>query len=215
MKLAERIAHDLPPGSHLYFGELLLVRHENGDFEARHRDDDGLQHPPTVLHSVAELRDLAKYDASGAYRPLKTKPNLRSGWTTHTADAAEFLSRLDAIYPGAYATTVALGAGAIGVVPLRATLRRQTGMYGCTRELTDADAVRILDEWCATECLRQVRWPIDEGQPAPETSIPGPGKLPLVCTEACTFAVNKARELVRDVRRQQLPESSGAAAVGG
>ncbi len=196
MSLAETLSELLPPGTELAFGELALSRSASGVFRARHtqdRDAGALQ----PIETVRELRELAKNDAAGEYRPLKTAPGLVGGWTTETDCPREFLKRLDAIYPGVFAAACAHAEGRADAVALRATLDRQTGMYRFAGTISDEDARRVVSEVCAAGCLRHVVWPIGVDE-APSPPPRDPGSIPLICLEACTFAVNKARELAKE-----------------
>lgn len=200
MILADTLDARLPPGSRLVFGELLLTRRHDGLFEARHGDDTAADSGNLeCLSSVGELRELAKYDAAGGYRPLKTAPTLKGGWRTETESPQEFLARLDAIYPGVFAAWVAYEAGRIDAVPLRRTLDRQTGMYRLAGTIDDAAAARLRAELCAPGCLRRIVWPIDDTSP-PAPVEPTTDSIPLLCLEACTFAVSRARELAKEAR---------------
>lgn len=197
MTLAEHLTAILPPGGRLHFGELVLRRDANGLFSACHVRDESAVVSLEPADSVRELRDLAKYDAEGSYRPLKAAPGLRSGWITSTSVPQEFLKRLDAIYPGLFATWVAFDSGKLATVPLRETLERQTGMYRAAGSITDEMANRILSELCQPGCLRRVVWTIGAGEP-PVSIDRESGEIPLLCTEACTFAVSRARELAKE-----------------
>lgn len=197
MNLADTLADLLTRESRLSFGEILLTRSPAGRYTAIHAVDEGKTTGLEPLESVRELREMAKNDAAGEYRPLKTAPGLKTGWTSTTDDPREFLRRLDAIYPGLFATWLAYDRETLAPVALRDTLGRQTGMYRFAGSITDEMAVRLRTELCGRGCLRQIVWPIDPGnQPdrAPRTG----GSLPLLCTEACTFAVNLARSLAKE-----------------
>ncbi len=205
MSLADVLASHLPAGARLSFGELILSRRDDGLFEARHGADAEAGHGDLeLLGSVRELRELAKYDGSGAYRPLKTAPTLKTGWRTETGSSAEFLARLDAIYPGGFATWAAYSDGRTAAVPLRQTLDRQTGMYRLAGTIDDEDAMRLQKELCAPGCLRRIVWPID-GQTAPVAVARSSGSIPLLCVEACTLAVSRARELAKEARAKSQP----------
>lgn len=195
MTLVEELEGYLPPGQELRFGELHLVRDEDGVFSARHLDDTGMD-SLTGIDSASELRELAKFDADGEYRPLKTAPTLKSGWVTQCGDASEFLRRLDAIYPGLFATWIAYAKEDLDPVPLRTTLDRQTGMYRFASAITDQMANKIMRDLCAKGCVRKIAWPIDDKCAVgrlPKRSH----RIPAICTEACTFAVTEARRLAK------------------
>lgn len=197
MKLADTLADLLARESRLSFGEIVLNRDPEGRYTATHREDEGKTTGLEPLESVRELREMAKNDAAGEYRPLKTAPGLKSGWITTADGAHDFLQRLDAIYPGLFATWLAYERETLAPVALRDTLGRQTGMYRFAGSITDEMAVRLKLELCGRGCLRHVAWPIDPGTPAERAPRTG-GTVPLLCTEACTFAVNLARSLVKE-----------------
>jgi sirohydrochlorin cobaltochelatase len=201
MRLSGHLEQILSPGSRLSFGELVLLRDSEGVFEARHARDLEAAGSLREIPSVREMRELAKYDASGEYRPLRTAPGLRGGWRTATASPDEFLRRLDAVYPALFATWIALRRGAAAPVPLRRTLNRQTGMYRFAGGISGAMAGRIRRELCAAGCLRQIAWPDEEDDETPRLEAPERA-IPLLCAEACTFAVNLARELAKEARGQ-------------
>lgn len=209
MKLADRLEELLPVGEQRKFGELTLEKTAGGEFRACHASDretlDGLEE----IDSAAALRELAKFDASEEYRPLKTAPTLRSGWITRCDDAREFLKRLDAIYPGVFATWIAYDDGDHDPVPLRTTLDRQTGMYRFSGSITDQMANEIMRETCAKGCIRKIAWPIDDACPVSRIERP-PKAVPVICTEACTFAVGEARRLAKEAYdRANAPADSG------
>lgn len=207
MSLADELDRLLPRGTRLTFGELTLSRGEDGSFEARHLADRACSGSLAGISSVRELRDLAKYDAAGNYRPLKTAPGLVSGWRTLTASPAEFLNRLDALYPGLFATWISYQRGETVPVALRQTLNRQTGMYRFAGTITPEMGAEIKRDLCGAGCLRHVSWPIeeDEGPGVPNLS---PETVPLLCTEACTFAVSRARELAKAAHEARTAAAS-------
>jgi sirohydrochlorin cobaltochelatase len=197
MTLAETLAFLLPPNTELRFGELYLTRDRGGVFAVRHRDDrkseDGLE----IVENCNDLRELAKFDSEGEYRPLKTAPTLRSGWVTKSDDAAEFLARLDAIYPAVFATWISYEKGELDAISLRDTLNRQTGMYKFAGSITDQMANEIMRSTCAKGCVRLIAWPIENDCPVSRLKA-AKGTLPVICTEACTFAVSEARRLAKE-----------------
>ena len=196
MTLAEEIEARLPAPSRHYFGQVFLSRDDDGVFSACHCDDREERSGLIVLNSVAELREMARYDQTGDYRPLKTAPNLKSGWFTSTADPVQFLKRLDAIYPGVFATWVSYENGDLNPTPLRSTLDRQTG-YRFAGTISDQMANRIMRELCSPGCLRKIAWPLSHLSPVSRIKRDSTS-LPLICTEACTLAVGLARTLAKE-----------------
>ena len=81
------------------FGQLLIQRTDTGGFVVCHRDDE----PAADLKVLREPEDaiaIARHDAAGKYRPLKTAPNLRHGWRLEVVDLSELRRALDYFYPG-------------------------------------------------------------------------------------------------------------------
>lgn len=197
MTLAEELESYLPPGASLRFGQLQLFRSPEGIFAACHADDRAMHDGLDEIDSVTGLRDLAKYDVYGQFRPLKTAPTLKSGWKTQCVCAREFLKRLDALYPGVFATWIAYERNRHSTTSLRRTLDRQTGMYRFAGTITDPMANRIIRELCSPGCLRKIAWPINDHCPVSRIKREATS-IPVICTEACTFAVSRARELAKE-----------------
>mgnify|MGYP001799164065 CR=1 FL=1 len=129
MTLAAALEEILPAPSQKRFGELVLSRLADNSFEARHQADQETGDPLEDIDSLVELRELAKFDAENEFRSLKTAPTLKSGWVIRSSDAADFLDKLDALYPGVFATWIAYRDGDHEPTALRSTLARQTGLY--------------------------------------------------------------------------------------
>src|SRR3954467_13660282 len=84
-------------GGTLRAGQLEIGRAGEA-FELRHVDDAGradLEH----FSRYEDARQLALYDDTGAFRPLKTAPNLRRGWLLHLETLSEVHLALDYFYP--------------------------------------------------------------------------------------------------------------------
>lgn len=148
-----------------------------------------------------EAREIAKYDPSGKYRPLKTAPNLRRGWALQLESAAEMRLALDFLYPSALGTFLAALRGEVSGVPLRETLGRQTGMYRLSQLTNDEQADTLISEMCnpTTGCLRHQIWDLAPDRPQPLTeplSVHWPTQeIPLLCSEACNLLVAACRPL--------------------
>jgi len=184
-------------------GEIHIESADDG-FTLRHCGDDSRADLKSFTGAEA-ARELAHYDDAGAFRPLKTAPDLRHGWRLTVADLADLRRALDYFYPAMTAVWLSHTRGDLRVVPLRETLDRQTGMYRVTQKITDDQAQRLVGDFCRSDggCLKRILWPLAPG--CPITTLPAEkfssdgafGILPLLCHEACNLLVAKAREVVK------------------
>ena len=197
-------------------GQIHVLPVETG-YELRHRDDAGRD--PELLTPHRDPEDaaaLALYDDAGAYRPLKTAPNLRHGWRLILADERALRLALGLIYPARLGAWERWREGTLTVTPLRDTLNRQTGMYRVTGKLTDEQADTLVGRFCRSDggCLRTILWrrdatgatastrlPPEKFDPAHDQSgdpaQPGSELVPLLCQEACNLLVAEARAVVK------------------
>jgi sirohydrochlorin cobaltochelatase len=184
-------------------GQLQLATESDG-FELRHVEDAG-RTELEVHHRAEDARELSLNDESGAYRPLKTAPNLRRGWCLRLGTIAEVHRALDYFYPAMLGVWRDFHAGRLQIVPLRETLGRQSGMYAVTRKITDEQAQEMIRGFCRSDtgCLKRILWEIAPGVPV--TTLPpekfktagADDELPLFCHESCNLLVARAREVVK------------------
>ncbi|MEO6788025.1 MAG: DR2241 family protein [Chthoniobacteraceae bacterium] len=186
-------------------GQLSILPANEG-WELRHADDAGRDDLATFF-KYDDARSLANLDDAGAYRALKTAPNMRHDWRLALPDAQSVRLALDYFYPAMLGLWLAHGRGEVTPVELRETLGRQTGMYRITQKLTDEQAQRLAAKQCRSNggCLKTILWHI-----SPRVSIPllPPEKfradatpadsLPLLCHEACNILIAAARKMVKD-----------------
>ena len=192
-------------------GELLITRQFGAEFAICHRRDAG-RTDLTIYRDADSAIEIARHDDDGAYRPLKTAPNLRHGWILLLATVREVRSALDHFYPARTAAYVAWRADRLRTTSLRDTLNRQTGMYRVAAKIGDEEANLLVASFCRSDgkCLRTIQWKLNNaGKPAsiflpPEKFDPtfdqtGQGErvLPLLCQEACNLLVAAAREVVK------------------
>src|SRR5216117_3996776 len=110
------------------FGQLLIQPTRTGGFVLCHRDDENA-HGLEIFRQPDDAIEIARYDDTGKYRPLKTAPNLRHGWGMQLATVEQLRSALDYFYPGRLAVFAAWKTRRLKTTPLRETLDRQSGMY--------------------------------------------------------------------------------------
>lgn len=168
-------------------GQIVILKHADG-WELRHAED--IERTDLTAHEGPEAaRHLANLDEAGAFRPLKTAPNLRHGWSLTLRDLESLRRALDYFYPAMPAIWRDWTRGEVRPVPFRETLGRQTGMYRITQKITDDQARTMIDSFCAG-CLKCRLW--DEQSPRDDAR-----SIPLLCHEACNLLVAEARKVVK------------------
>jgi sirohydrochlorin cobaltochelatase len=194
------------------FGQLLVRKTDAGGFVLSHHEDEDRDELKT-LRNADEAVEIAKYDAAGNYRPLKTAPNLQHGWRLELTTLEDLKRALDYFYPGRMAVFVAWKAGQLRTTPLRETLDRQSGMYRVAAKISDEQIDKLVAHFCRSDggCLRTILWKRDQGGAMASTKLPkgkfetthvqiGQGKhdVPMLCQEACNLLVGQCREVVKN-----------------
>lgn len=178
----------------------VLVRARAGGFELRHLEDVAVAEERLQLVPLGELRALAQFTAAGAFRPLKSAPNLRAGWRVVVARGEELEAALQILYPGSLADWHAARAGSPPVTHYREFTERQTGMYRVTTMLDDAAAARVARAGCERRfCLKQRLWTVGTlgGESGVEKSV-------IPCLEPCPIVLELARKAVRLEQEEKL-----------
>lgn len=194
------------------------IRTVGDGFVLCHRDDV----TRTDLHAYTDAAaavDLARFDDSGKYRPLKTAPNLSRGWSLRLKMLDGVQGALESFYPGRLAVFAAFNEQRLEQTPLRQTLDRQTGMYRVAANISDDSIDRVVAEVCRSDggCLRTILWRKNEKGDLPSPRLPaqkfdirrnqvdaiGLGALeagnfiPMLCQEACTVLIDACRKAVQ------------------
>ena len=113
------------------------VRREGVGFELRHHADVPIASEDLRLLQVEDLRALVQTTEAGAFRPLKSAPNLRKGWRVMSPNVHALEVALNHLYPGALADRHAAAGANPPVTHYREFTARQTGMYRITATLAD------------------------------------------------------------------------------
>ncbi len=218
---AERALEAVP----FCFGQI-LVRKSGKSLVLSHRDDEG-QEDLEIFQNPQDAIEIARYDDSGNYRPLKTAPNLRHGWRMKLQSSAELKHALDHFYPGRLAVFVAWQRGELRTTSLRETLDRQSGMYRIAATISDAEIEGLVAGFCRSNggCLRTILWKRDQSGVVASAKLPsekfdpawdqvapvcsrrpaGDGRaspseaatIPLLCQEPCNLLVAACRKVVK------------------
>jgi len=155
------------------------------------------------------LRTVAQSTADGAFRPLKSAPNLASAWRTVAADIEQLGVALERLYPGAIADWFAARSPTPPVTHYREFTARQTGMYRITTKLDDAQAARVAGACCdARFCLKRRLWTVP-GLAADEAGA----KSVIPCLEPCALLLEFARMAVRLEQDEKVRLELSAAEV--
>ncbi len=172
-----------------------------------------------TFRNAQDAIEIAKYDDSGNYRPLKTAPNLRHGWRLELDTLEELRCALDYFYPGRLAIFAAWKRDQLQTTPLRETLDRQSGMYRVAAKISDSQIDDLVADFCRSNggCLRTILWKRDARGTSPSTKLPDekfdprydqagmpgrpgstiPATVPLLCQEACNLLVAECRKVVK------------------
>jgi hypothetical protein len=173
----------------------------------RHASDRRRAKTELRLTPVTELRSLAMHTASGAFRPLKSAPNLQAGWRAAAQGDEELESAVHQLYPGAIADWFAAQQQPAPVTHYREFTGRQTGMYRVTTMLTDEQAAQMTRACCHRRfCLKRRLWTVGrlEADAAREKSL-------IPCLEPCAILLEFARKTLR--MEQEEKESVSLPAV--
>jgi hypothetical protein len=176
----------------IVFGQVLIRRLENG-FELRHEADRAAAPEALITLKGTELRTWAQSAAGGAFRPLKSAPDLRAGWRAVAADGAGLDLLLHYLYPGAVSDWFAAQCAHPPVTSYRQFTARQTGMYRITTMLTDEIAGAAIRACCHADfCLKRRLWSVEGLEPdaAGQKSI-------IPCLEPCALMLEFARKVAR------------------
>jgi sirohydrochlorin cobaltochelatase len=191
-------------------GQISIQETESGGFVLCHRDDPGAK--PEIFRKPEDAIEIARYDDTRNYRPLKTAPNLRHGWRLEVVDLTELRRALDYFYPGRLEMLQASNENRLGTTALRETLDRQSGMYRVAAKISDKQIDDLVGGFCRSDggCLRTILWKRNANGDVPSTKLPsekfnpahdqtgrGEDAIPLLCQESCALLVNECRKIVK------------------
>jgi sirohydrochlorin cobaltochelatase len=214
----ERALADALVGGSFVIGQV-YVSSVGAGYVLNHRNDCD-QHDLRTHLSADGAMAIIRFDDAGAYRPLKTAPNLRHGWRLELSTLGAVREALDYFYPGRLAAFARFKQAQLGTTPLRQTLERQTGMYRVAANISDAEVNDVVGGFCRSDggCLRTILWNLDRSGKRPSALLP-PEKydaqydqakgstaqakamfLPLLCQEACNLLIGECRKAARSGR---------------
>ncbi len=204
--LEQLLEAELAEGS-LAIGEIAIVRSVDGRFQLMHRG-------ALITGDFAgkEAGEIARFDSSGNFRPLKAAPSLRADWRLFVSTVREVIEVVEAIYPARLPAWRAWRSDRLATTSLRETLNRQSGMYRVAAKISDEQINDLVANFCRSDgrCLRTILWRRDQAGTIASNKLP-PEKfdpafdqngragrcVPLLCQEACNLLVSACREVVK------------------
>lgn len=178
--------------SEAQFGQVLVSARDRG-FELRHVDDRD-RHPQSLRQiPLAHLREWAREDAKGRFRPLSGAPDLKLGWRVDAESASELEQALDQVYPGGMADWFHHLSESPPVTDFPEFARRQTGIYRGVAALDPAAVQLVVGACCDPRfCIKRRLWSgpgLDPDGVSPKSAIP--------CLEPCAVLLEFARRCAR------------------
>ena len=190
-------ALDIAIAPEFTFGETIISR-IGQSFEVRHLSDRSRLITELRKLNSPELLDWFQFDTNGVFRPLRTAPTMKRGWTCIVMTAAALLETLDCIYPGAAADWFSATNGTGKPTHFHEFTSRQSGMYRVTAKLTDEQAADVTRHCCASKrCLRQRRWTAGN---LPTDLVESKSCIP--CWEPCALHLESTRIAFRRLKEQ-------------
>ena len=178
----------------------VTIRRSAAGFELRHLDDGSASSAGLRSVDALELRQLSQFTSARVFRPLKSSPDLPSGWRLEAPDVIALEFALNQLYPGAVADWYAAQENPAAVTHYRKYTERQTGMYRVTALLSDAAAREVVQACCdARFCLKQRLWTVDG---LAVDSIESKSQIP--CLEPCPVLMEFARKAARMDQEETL-----------
>lgn len=170
-----------------------LTGEDTGDrrYELRHVDDTDVPAADlTAFEEPLDLRRPMKFDDDGRYRPLKTAPNMPTGWRLGGLDGRDCVEAVEIAYPATVANWYREKEDDLDITHWRETGERQTGIYGIVEELPREAVEWVAEAACVdSQCLKRREWGYDEDD---SLSTDG-GEGPFPCREPCSLVVAAAR----------------------
>lgn len=179
----------------------ILMRRADAGFDLRHELDRDEDCGKLKRLRIADLRALAQTTATGAFRPLKSAPNLPRGWQAHARSIPELADALEYLYPGGMADWLAAQSERPPVTSYREFTNRQTGMYRTTTFLDDHQAAIMARACCDRRfCLKRRLWTVGDLEADEAES-----KTILPCLEPCAVLLEFARKIARFEQDESTP----------
>jgi hypothetical protein len=167
----------------------VMVTRLNRGFELRHVEDSNKPADQLRVLGIPDLRELARFNAAGQFRPIKAAPDLRTGWRCVALDADQLERALEELYPGFLADWHAVESGFPPITHFRPFAARQTGIYLQTTNLGDEQAGAVVRACCAARFCLKRRWWTVRGLAPDEASA----KSIIPCLEPCALLLDLAR----------------------
>lgn len=184
------------------FLQLGIRRRSSGSYELRHVDDARVPLEALEQSSNPERAlEIARYSATGEYRPLRTAATLRNGWVL-ALQRDEIWRAISLLYPATIQYWLNPEVAERRSRSYAEWAARQTGIYSKLRALPAEALPQVVEACCVGgRCLRTRLWRYDAALPPDPTSESGgnngiPTAPTIPCPEPCTLFATIAREIL-------------------
>jgi len=192
------------PWEEIVVGQILIRRAGDG-FELRHVESSAGDLKPI---RPMDARSVANFNATGAFRPLKSTPDLPTGWILRANSPEELELAMGYFYPNAVADWFAIQDGPAPVTDYRSFSNRQTGMYRITTFLDDAGVAEVIERTCNSICLKRRLWSVGQFPTDPPNL-----KSIIPCLEPCAILMEAARKEVRSLQEKSAATKQAESAI--
>ncbi len=145
--------------------QTLVSWSESDGFEVRHENDRAvLADELREIERPEDALEIAAKTADGRHRPLKTAPDLPSGWRFSGLSENELWELYAYLYPAALVHWILQRRGELRLTSFRKAAGRQTGIYARAASLSSERVFELVGSCCApSRCLREPTWARSEG----------------------------------------------------
>lgn len=184
------------------FGQVWIESADKG-FRIRHECDRRRDDSELREITLGDLRSLAQTNALGQFRPLRSSPDLQSGWKHQALNRDALYEAIQRIYPGALADWYAAASASPPVTSFADFASRQTGIYKAIATLSPRWIAEITLAGChSSVCIKRRLWPAAD-LPCDTASQ----KSLIPCLEPCALLLEMSRRSLKCDREvlQALP----------
>lgn len=185
------IASQLSERKWTQWGELAITNPSTPGtgFELRHWSDrQAVRDSLTVSTEARTVREIARFDETGQYRPLPGATTLQSGWTLVGLTGPQLIEAVEAIYPVSITSWYRDRNGQLDVTSYVDLAIRQSGRYDRLEERSETELACTVEAVCGN-CVKRREW----GHRDDEAIDVFQHERRIPCRAPCSFFLEAAR----------------------